>query len=733
MVNSLLYFRAFSVYYALLYSNLTRMDSDSELDALESMLLGEGETKNPVVVSVPTSLKPFDFMTVDSNVPGPSEAPVINESNRSLAKDLGLEDSSDDDEAVDNYLNRKFNEYGQDVHLNLKKLDKEKKNVFVEAEVRNSLRRGSVVPTNKTVSVAEQVNTPSSLANQQHVTVFTDPIFGIKIIRPLISSVLLKEKMSDKKPVATNQLRDYTENINKEIDWVIAGAIITKSPVKTSQNGHQFSIWQISDLRGAEVKTASVFLFKNAHRDLWKTAQGMVVAILNPGVLDKRQNSRDEATLSVDNPQKVMILGQSKDLGTCKSKKKNGDVCGAIVNLGTCEYCIYHVKQEFKNISKRAELQSSTAGRGLNELRNKVLGKNEVFYGGQSFSAVVAKKNPKLVKKDSDRMLKLSEYYGTTSSPSVVSVKPKRRAAEMVQASPVQRAKDMERLRLLKGENERFSINENQKNLLNSPEKSFKFSSSLMASVPRLSTDDFTFDIGNNFSKSKSPTMNKMRALELVKKKPIQKSNPNLIKYRGTENGKKRYIDDLDDSQPGPESDTKRRKVEVTEEKRKEEMRKSRIQRIMDASSSHANLVELKENEAQESYFNNLEKKEAMEEKMISTYKMACKAVACKQCNYLAFKAADICKQEKHPLKLMEAEKRFFKCQDCGNRTVTLQRLPKFSCKNCKSSKWVKTGMMREKTVTLNTEKLSIRGDEEQYIGGAISSNMNLNLNVAAE
>lgn len=162
-----------------------------------------------------------------------------------------------------------------------------------------------------------------------------------------------------------------------------------------------------------------------------------------------------------------------------------------------------------------------------------------------------------------------------------------------------------------------------------------------------------------------------------------------------------------------------------------EEMRKSRIQKIMEAHSSHMNLVEQKETEAQQKYFDTLERKEMMEQKMVNTYKMPCKAVACLKCKYLAFKASDLCKEARHPLKLMDAEKRFFKCNNCGNRTTSLHRLPKFPCSKCDGQSWAKTGMMKEKTVTLNSEKLSVRGDEEMYIGGASSKDINLDLHVA--
>lgn len=151
----------------------------------------------------------------------------------------------------------------------------------------------------------------------------------------------------------------------------------------------------------------------------------------------------------------------------------------------------------------------------------------------------------------------------------------------------------------------------------------------------------------------------------------------------------------------------------------------------MNATSSHTDLLEIKEIERHEKYFSVLEKKEAMEEKMLNTTKVACKAVICLTCKYVALSAADRCKEERHPLKIKDAEKRFFKCGDCGNRTISLHRIPKISCKNCQSSKWERTSMMAEKNVKVG-EQLSIRGDEETFIGST-SGTANINLLVPDE
>lgn len=239
-----------------------------------------------------------------------------------------------------------------------------------------------------------------------------------------------------------------------------------------------------------------------------------------------------------------------------------------------------------------------------------------------------------------------------------------------------------------------------------------------MTKIPKLSRNDFTFELSGG---SSSQSAAKAKAIALLRSKPIEKSNPNHIKYRGTENGKKRLLETLPND--SDEMAQKKRKLEADVEA----FRNERIQSILNAKSSHVDLVEQHELNAQDVYFDKLEKKEAMEEKMVNTKQVACKAVICLQCKYKAFSAAQRCKDEKHPLKVVDGEKRFYECEDCGNRTITLFRIPKTSCTNCKGSRWKRCGMIRDRQEVKVGEHLSIRGDEETFIG-SLSTNGNLNL-----
>ncbi|XP_061393242.1 protein MCM10 homolog [Musca vetustissima] len=798
-------------------TNDESIDDDAELLALEK-ILSEAEQQEKANETSLVKENPKPTATVPRLKEDSTFADAFSyEVDTKLAKKAAKEaesrmeevDSSDDEE-VRNFLERKYNEYGSDVNKKLKEQSKASKEARIEKEVNamikekesgggggvtkdslnmhiknphNPVKRQALI-TNTFKAKVENSSTAGSSAKEQAFlssgssqgSVYMDPVFGLRIINPLVSSSLLKERMAGRQPVAFSAIACHTQRGDLSKDWVIGGVLTHKGTTQKTKKDKPFCIWRLSDLRG-EIKTVSLFLFGGAYKELWKTAQGTCLAVLNPTVFEKRAESTDVACLSIDTAAKVMILGQSKDLGACKAVKRNGEVCNALVNLSECDTCVFHVKQEFSKMSKRSELQSANAGRGLQDLRNKVLGKSEVFYGGQSYTAVPAKKSAKLSSKDNQRLSNLSEYAispfagsvnheskpktGVTTIPYAAREGPVSKIAGNVEACRKQRLKDLERLQILQAESARTGAsspstpgpstpqsNKTRDSIFSkqqtstpsvgkqiSPTSSFSGSPSPSFSTaadkfknrefsfttksPTLSKDNFSIEVNIG---DRRASLAKQKALEILKKKPIQKVDPNST--RGTREGKRRAIDDLNEKFMS--NDAKKQKLD---EEEKEKERKSRIQRIMDATSSHTNLIDMREREEQEKYFSKLEKKEALEEKMLSTYKMACKAVICKTCKYTAFSAAERCKKEGHPLKVVDAEKRFFQCKDCGNRTVSVFRLPKTCCSNCNGSRWERCAMIRERKVATGAQELSVRGDEEMFIG-SIAGKANLNLAV---
>lgn len=728
------------------------MDSDSdELAELLRAAADEGELIFNENVAPNSNSTQQPNTQVSKNEESKSVVPNGKDAQIKLAEDAN---DSSDEEDLQNFFERKYHEYGRDINQMLKRKDAERKDTIVGNEVANNLRKSIYTKSQSSSTPSTAVNRPQPLVQPppKPENVYTDPVFGIRIVQPLISSTMLRERMVGRTPVEIRYLQNHLMNSDLSKEWCISGVIVSKGPAQTSNAGSQYVIWRLSDLKG-EIKTTSLFLFKSAFKELWKTAQGMVIAILNPSVFSRKDNN-GESSLSIDSAQRVMILGKSKDFGTCKSKKKNGDPCTSVVNLNVCEYCVYHVKQEYGKFTTRSELQSATSGRGLQSLRNKVLGKSEVFYAGKSYMAEPSKPSKRVTEKDRSRLMTLSETF--LSSPLSKSMigkslrihkisnaafsnrlfhfrfliagnKPNylggtnnrsSRIAEGIESTSSQRAKDLERLKALKGTMPSTTSSQPTTPIVEKPKID-------LDKFPSLSRNSFSFSLSSGSPQNRNDSA-KIKAAAILQKKPIEKSNPNFIKYRGTESGKKRALEAIE-ADATDENAQKKKKLAEEVEKFKNE----KIQQLVAAKSSHADLVKLHEANVEEQYFNKLEKKEAMEQKMVNTSKVDCKAVICLKCKYKAFSAAQRCKDEKHQLKVIDAEKRFFECEECKNRTISLFKIPKTSCSNCQGSRWKRTGMIRDKS-ELSRAELSIRGDEETFMG-SLSTKSNLNLCVAAE
>lgn len=245
-----------------------------------------------------------------------------------------------------------------------------------------------------TSSATKSSGLSSSKSPGQNVSV--EKYSGLRLRRPRVSSVEMDKKMTGRKLIRLSQLSDRLscEKL-EELDWVTFGVILKKITPQSSNSGKTFSIWRLNDLRNLEI-CVSLFLFGDVHKEHWKTEQGTVIGLLNANPMKSREGS-DEICLSVDHPQKVLLMGEALDMGCCKARKKNGDPCTQIVNLNDCEYCQYHVKAQYKKLSsKRADLQSSFSGRAPTRGRGRGTGLKEklcregFYYGGVSSASYAA-------------------------------------------------------------------------------------------------------------------------------------------------------------------------------------------------------------------------------------------------------------------------------------------------------------------------------------------------------
>jgi len=172
-----------------------------------------------------------------------------------------------------------------------------------------------------------------------------------------------------------------------EEDVVVFATIASKSDPKSHQaassskndNRGKFMIMSLTDLKW----DLDLFLFDTAFEQFWKLTPGTIIAILNPGFMPpprgKEATGKFSLTLN-SSSDTILEIGSARDLGFCKSIKKDGKSCDSWVDKRHTEFCNFHVNMSIdKAKSNRMELSTMTFGKG----RGKGMG----GYGERKYSS----------------------------------------------------------------------------------------------------------------------------------------------------------------------------------------------------------------------------------------------------------------------------------------------------------------------------------------------------------
>ncbi|KFP11654.1 Protein MCM10, partial [Egretta garzetta] len=664
-------------------------------------------------------------------------------------------------------------------------------------------------PPRQVVSLAFQPlkpaagNTPSKVTREKipHVptcsSATTQPVSvetfsGLRLRKPRVSSAEMDRKMANRKLIRLSQLKTKlaAENL-EEIDWVTFGVIVKKITPQSASNGRTFSIWRLNDLRDLN-QCVSLFLFGDVHKEHWKTDQGTVIGLLNANPMKPKEGS-DEVCLSVDHPQKILLMGEALDMGTCKARKKNGDPCAQIVNLNDCEYCQYHIQSQYKKLSsKRADLQSTFSGGRIpkkvgrkNPSLKERLCQDGFYYGGVSSAAyaasVAAAAVPKrkiqttlsnLVVRGVDAIVQETrQKIGAAKRPMQCSEEFKELLAQptfgarnlckhwtkadaekkqganfqSVSASALLKQQKQKLLEARKKRSEeiqrRFLQNtskagspalpsSSRQSSLHSPISGAEFPKAAKMSTlqsPRLGTgfsegEDILFFDGSPPPTPKLDSLAEAKKLAAIhrlraKGQILAKADPNSVKRKRADvDDVLEIVERVEKNVTQPQAENDMDELEPAQKKRREQLaylESEEFQKILNAKSKHTDLLKEAEAELQEQYFQPLVKKEEMEEKMRNIKEVKCRVVTCKTCNYTYFKPLETCVQDNHDYHWHDAIKRFFKCP-CGNRAISLDRLPKKPCRTCGLFKWERDGMLKEKKgPEIGGETLLPRGEEQ--------------------
>ncbi|XP_021071180.1 protein MCM10 homolog [Mus pahari] len=617
-----------------------------------------------------------------------------------------------------------------------------------------------------------------------HVSV--EAFSGLRLRRPRVSSTEMNRKMTGRKLIRLPQIKEKmaTENL-EETDWVTFGVILKKVTPQSANSGKTFSVWKLNDLRDL-TQCVSLFLFGDVHKDLWKTEQGTVIGLLNANPMKPKDGSA-EVCLSIDHPQKVLIMGEAMDLGTCKAKKKNGEPCTQIVNLHDCEYCQYHIQAQYKKLSaRRSDLQSTfSGGRIPKKFRKgaslkKRLCRDGFYYGGvssESFAAsmavaiapkkkvqttltnLVVRGTNSIIQETKQKLgipqksLSCSEEFRELMALPTFGARNLQKhlarakssggskpAIQSISASALLKQQKQQMLEMRKRRSEeiekRFLQNSSEgqspavpsssrQAAAQSPRAGAEFPRLEGTATPRMPKlgrgisegDDVLF-----FDESPPPRPKLSSAAEAKKLAAIAKlraKGQTLTKIDPNNTVRKqmdaRAVLGVKERVENSNAVSLEEELEPARKKRREQLaylESEEFQKILKAKSRHTDVLKEAEAELQKSYFEPLVKKEQMEEKMRATREVKCRVVTCRTCTYTHFKPLETCVSEQHNLHWHDGVKRFFKCP-CGNRTISLDKLPNKHCRNCGLYKWERDGMLKEKTgPKIGGETLLPRGEE---------------------
>ncbi|KFX88110.1 hypothetical protein V490_07833 [Pseudogymnoascus sp. VKM F-3557] len=145
-----------------------------------------------------------------------------------------------------------------------------------------------------------------------------------------------------------------------EEDIVVLAVLASKSDPKPQKNGatkgQKFMIQCLCDLKWE----VDLFLFDTGFQKYWKLTTGTVVAILNPGIMKPVKTDTGRFSLVINSSDDTIIeIGTARDLGYCKSIKKDGNACSTWIDKRRTEYCEFHVNETLKK-TKASRMEVST-------------------------------------------------------------------------------------------------------------------------------------------------------------------------------------------------------------------------------------------------------------------------------------------------------------------------------------------------------------------------------------
>jgi minichromosome maintenance protein 10 len=235
----------------------------------------------------------------------------------------------------------------------------------------------SITPLVETRSPTSTANTAADIKDSETAI---DPFSGYHLSKRILPHNVLARAVTGMRPYSIQDLL----RLVKAPDWslpdieqdiVVFAILARKSDPRSHKNGTGDSVKAPQDRGKYMVLTLvdlkfeiELFLFNSGFERFWKLSPKTVVAILNPMIMPppKGREATGRFSLVIKNDaDTVLEIGTARDLGYCRSIKKDGQLCDGWINAKRTEYCEFHTNAAVaKSRANRIELNGMSFGSG---------------------------------------------------------------------------------------------------------------------------------------------------------------------------------------------------------------------------------------------------------------------------------------------------------------------------------------------------------------------------------
>ncbi|KAI1769382.1 hypothetical protein GGR53DRAFT_474102 [Hypoxylon sp. FL1150] len=209
-----------------------------------------------------------------------------------------------------------------------------------------------------------------------------EPYSSTHLSRRIIPHSDLTRNLSGKKTYVIKDLLKHVKSPDFQLpeieqDIVVFGILASKSDPRTHKtNGNlkektetdpargKYMVLQLVDLQWE----LELFLFNSGFERFWKLTPGTLLAILNPTIMPPPPNRTDTGKFSLvinSGLDTILEVGTARDLGYCKSIKKDGQYCNGWVNKKRTEFCEFHMNLGLaKHRAARQDVNAFNTGMG---------------------------------------------------------------------------------------------------------------------------------------------------------------------------------------------------------------------------------------------------------------------------------------------------------------------------------------------------------------------------------